>query len=155
MDIFNTILHYSHNILRWAVLLTGVWAMYLAFNGVNSKRTWESKDNKAGMLFVLFCHLQLLLGFILYFYLGKYTLFSDMATNMKDPEIRYWGMEHLLGNIIAIALIQYGRIASKKAVTDLAKHKKALIWFTVGLLILLVNIPWPWTKISAAIFPGM
>ena len=155
MDTTNMLLHYTHSILRWAVLLAGVWAIYLGFTGVNRKRIWESKDQNAGMWFVLFCHVQLVLGLVLYFYLGKQSLFSNMAEGMKDPETRYWGMEHLLGNIIAIALIQYGRIASKKAITDLAKHKKALIWFSVGILILLFNIPWPWSSISRSIFPGI
>lgn len=155
METFNVILHYSHNILRWGVLFAGIWAIYMAFTGVNGKRTWEVKDNKAGMWFVLFCHLQLLTGLILYFYLDKQALFSNMAEGMKDPETRYWGMEHLLGNIIAIALIQYGRIASKKAPVNLTKHRKALIWFSVGLIILLVNIPWPWKEIGRSLFPGM
>lgn len=155
METFNVILHYSHNILRWGVLFAGIWAIYMAFTGVSGKRTWESKDNKAGMWFVLFCHLQLLTGLILYFYLDKQALFSNMSEGMKDPETRYWGMEHLLGNIIAIALIQYGRIASKKAPVDLTKHRKALIWFSVGLIILLVNIPWPWKEIGRSLFPGM
>lgn len=155
MEIINVILHYAHNILRWPVLIMGFWAIYLAFTGVTGKRNWEIKDNKAGMWFVLFCHIQLLLGLILYIYLGKYSIFSNMAEGMKNAETRYWGMEHFMGNVIAIALIQYGRIASKKGLTDLAKHKKALIWFSVGMLILLLNIPWPWKEFGRSLFPGM
>ena len=156
MEQFNTILHYAHSILRWAVLLAGVWAIYLAITGVSRKRTWETKDNKAGMWFVLFCHLQLLIGLVLYFYLKQYSIFSNMGEGMKNPEMRYWGMEHFLGNIIAIAIIQYGRIASKKAVTELAKHRKALIWFSVGMAILLLNILWPWREfVGRSLFSGI
>jgi hypothetical protein len=74
---------------------------------------------------------------------------------MKNAETRYWGVEHLFGMVIAIALIQYGRIASKKAALDSTKHRKALIWFTIGLILILVNIPWPWKEIGRGLFPGM
>ncbi len=155
METFNILLHNLHNILRWALLLSGFWAVLLAYNGLSKKRNWETKDQKAGMWFILFCHLQLVIGLTLYIYLGQYSILSNMAEGMKDPEIRYWGMEHLLGMIIAVAVIQYGRIATKKEANDLAKHKKAAIWFTVGLLIMFANIPWPWSNISRAIFPGL
>ena len=152
---FNLILHYAHNILRWGVIIAGFWAIYLAFTGVNNKRAWQAKDNKAGMWFILFCHLQVVLGLILYIMLGQYSIFSNMSEGMKNPETRYWGIEHLLGMLIAVALIQYGRIASKKATVNMIKHKKALIWFSIGMIIILINIPWPWGGIGRAIFPGM
>ncbi|MFM9945683.1 MAG: hypothetical protein ACKVQB_10675 [Bacteroidia bacterium] len=155
MEYLNTGLHHLHNFLRWGVILAGLWAIYLAYTGVNKKRNWDAKDNKAGMWFILFCHLQLVIGFALYFYLGQYNLLS--GDGMKNAVNRYWGMEHLFGMVIGVALIQYGRIASKKATNDIIKHKKALIWFTVGLLIILINIPWPWRElgIGRGWFPGM
>lgn len=155
MDYLNIGLHHFHNVLRWAVLVGGVWAIYRAYTGVSGKRVWDAKDNKAGMWFVMFCHIQLLIGLILYFYLGQQAIFSNMAEGMKNAETRYWGVEHLFGMVIAIALIQYGRIASKKAALDSMKHRKALIWFTIGLLLILVNIPWPWKEIGRGLFPGM
>jgi len=150
-------INYLHNILRWALIIAGFWAIFLAFTGVSNKRAWEVKDNKSGMWFVLFCHIQLLIGLVLYFYKGFYSAFSNMGEAMKNPVSRYWSVEHLFGMVIAIALIQYGRIASKKASNDMAKHKKALIWFSIGMILILVNIPWPWKAegIARALFPGM
>jgi hypothetical protein len=155
MEYINIGLHHLHNFLRWAVLISGFWAIYLAYTGVSQKRIWDTKDNKAGMWFILFCHLQLVIGLILYFYLGQQSIFSNMSEGMKNPEVRYWGVEHLFGMVIAIALIQYGRIASKKAEDNLLKHRKALIWFTTGMILILVNIPWPWKEIGRSLFPGM
>ena len=151
----NIALHHIHNLLRWGVLIAGIWSIWLAYTGVSNKRNWEGKDNKAGMWFILFCHLQVLIGLVLYFYLGQNAIFSNMAEGMKNPETRFWGVEHIFGMIVAVALIQYGRIASKKAATDQLKHKKALIWFSVGLAIILLTIPWPWTEFGRALFPGM
>ena len=155
MDYVNTGLHHLHNVARWALLIAGIWAIYKAYTGVTGKRSWDASDNKAGMWFILFCHAQILVGLILYFYLGQQSIFSNMAEGMKDAETRYWGVEHLFGMIIAVALIQYGRIASKKATIDIVKHKKALIWYSIGLLLIIINIPWPWRAIGRSLFPGM
>jgi hypothetical protein len=151
----NSALLHTHNLLRWGVLIAGLLAIYLAYTGISNKRAWETKDNKAGMWFVLFCHLQLVLGLVLYFMMDKQSIFSNMAEGMKDPYTRYWGMEHLLGMIIAIAVVQFGRIASKKAGNDLLKHKKALIWYGVAMLLFVINIPWPWKTVARGLFPGM
>lgn len=155
MEYFNIGLHHLHNFLRWGVLISGLWAIYLAYSGMRSQRAWNKADNQSGKWFILFCHLQLLTGLILYFYLGQHSIFSNMAEGMKNAETRYWGVEHFLGMLIAVALIQYGRIASKKAVNDLLKFKKALIWYSVGILLIIFNIPWPWKEIGRSIFPGL
>jgi len=116
MEKLNIGIHHLHNVLRWAVLIAGVWAIYKAYIGVTKKRNWDQGDNKAGMWLILFCHLQLVLGFVLYFSIGYNSVFSNMADAMKDPERRFWGVEHIFGMIIAVGMIQYGRIASKKQV---------------------------------------
>jgi hypothetical protein len=52
--------------------------------------------------------------------------------------------------IFAIALIQIGRTLSKKAADAASKHKKAIIYFGIGLLLILSRIPW-----NKAMLPGM
>jgi hypothetical protein len=156
MEYLNIGLHHLHNVLRWAVLITGAIAIIRAYKGVSAKTPFEAKDNKAGLWFVMSCHTQLLIGLILYFYLGQQGIFSNMAEGMKNPEARYWGVEHFLGMLIAIILVQVGRTLSKKGANDLQKHKRSLIWYSIGLLIILLNIPWPWREtIGRGLFPGM
>ena len=155
MTYFETGIHHAHSILRWAVIIAGIISIYRAYTGMTGKRNWDSGDNKAGMWFVLFCHLQLLIGLIMYFYYGHQNAFENMKESMKDAETRYWSIEHFFGMFIAVALIQVGRILSKKAATDLLKHRKALIWYSIGMILILVNIPWPWKTIGRSIFPGL
>jgi hypothetical protein len=52
--------------------------------------------------------------------------------------------------LIAVILVQVGRSLSKKAVVSAAKHKKALIFFSIAMLLILSRIPW-----NKAMFPGM
>lgn len=51
--------------------------------------------------------------------------------------------------VIAIALITIGRIASKKAAADNDKFKKVLVYFSLGLIIMLAMIPWPFMESGA------
>ncbi|MCB9251228.1 MAG: hypothetical protein H6605_02070 [Flavobacteriales bacterium] len=155
MEYVNIGLHHMHNALRWAILISGFIAVYRAYSGFSGKKNWTNADQKAGLWFLLFCHLQLLVGLMLYFYMGYQNQLANMGETMKNHVLRYWSVEHLFGMLIAIALVQIGRIKTKKANPDHAKHKKALIWFGLGLILILINIPWPWGAIPRPIFPGM
>jgi hypothetical protein len=132
-----------HNLLRWGIIIFGIYAFLRAVIGLSGKREFSAADNKAGMYFTLFCHTQFLVGLILYLFVSRTTkeAFSDMGSAMKDTELRFWVMEHIFGMIVAITLVQIGRIKSKKATTDKAKHKKAAIFFGLGLLIILITMP--------------
>lgn len=94
-------------------------------------------------------HIQLLAGLILYLISDIVkTGLSDMGGAMKDPALRFWTVEHILGMVIAIALITLGRMGLKKADNDISKHKNIAIYFLIGLFILLISIPWPFSAIS-------
>jgi hypothetical protein len=61
---------------------------------------------------------------------------------MKDPAMRKILVEHPLTMIIAVLVIQMGRIKVKKAYSDADKHKRSLIYFGLGLVLVLSMIPW-------------
>lgn len=133
-----------HNLLRWAVLFFGVWAVVAALFAVISKREYKNSDNKAGLFFMISCDLQLLMGLILYF-TGMWfdRVKEGMAEVMKNPGERFFAVEHALMMIIAWMLVHVGRTMVKKADTDVQKHKRTLIYFGIALLIILAMIPWP------------
>ena len=145
-----------HNILRWAVLLFGVWAVVAALAAVISKRVYTSGDNKTSLFFMISCDVQLLIGLILYF-TGMWfeKVKSDMGAVMKDPAERYFAVEHALMMIIAWLLVHVGRSMVKRANTDTKKHKLTLIYFGIALIIILAMIPWPFRQpgIARQLFP--
>ncbi len=145
-----------HNILRWAVLLLGLWAVFTALTAVISKRNYSNADNKIGLFFMISCDIQLLLGLILYF-TGMWfeKVKSNMGAVMKDPAERYFAVEHALMMIIAWLLVHIGRSMVKRADTDAQKQKRTLIYFGIALLIILVMIPWPFRQpgIARQLFP--
>lgn len=145
-----------HNILRWAVLLFGLWAVLKALTGVFSKRNYTSSDNKVGLFFMISCDIQLLIGLILYFngmWFDK--IKAGMGAVMKNPFERYFAVEHALMMIIAWLLVHIGRSMVKRSDTDAQKHKRSLIYFGLAIVIILLMIPWPFKQpgIARQLFP--
>lgn len=143
---YSTILLF-HNLNRWAVLVFGLYAITKSILGLVKKREYSSQENMSHALFLGFCHLQLLLGFVLYMVSPKVdaALAQGFGAAMKDPYNRLIVLEHTLVNVIAIALVQIGRTLSKKATDSMVKHKKSLIFFSIALLLILSRIPWKYS----------
>lgn len=145
-----------HSILRWAVLLFGVWAVISAAGAVIAKRNYRNSDNRSSLFFMISCDIQLLLGMVLYF-TGMWfeKVKSGMGAVMKDPTERYFAVEHALMMIIAWLLVHVGRSMVKRAGTDAQKHKRTLVYFGIALVIILVMIPWPYKQpgIARQLFP--
>jgi len=141
-----SVLLFLHSLIRWGVLLGGLYAITKSFLGLMRKSEFSAAENRSHIIFVIFCHTQLLLGILLYFTSPViHEAFADFGAAMKDPRLRLYAMEHGLINIIAIGLIQTGRIVSKKAEDAGTKHKRAIIWFGIGLLLILSRIPWQYS----------
>ena len=137
-----------HSILRWAVILTALWAIGRAWAGMSGRRAWEPRDDAAGRWFVTSMDLQLLIGLILYGVLSPITAaaFADMGAAMKNPVWRFWVVEHITIMVIAVALAHIGRTRSRRAVEARSRHKTALIFYTLALALVLAAIPWAWMR---------
>ena len=138
-----------HNLMRWAVLLFGLWTLFSAISGVISKRNYTSGDSRSNFLFMLSCDIQLLLGLILYFVNSWFDRLKDLANNMKDANNRFFTMEHELLMIIAWILVHVGRVSVKRAITPAAKHKRTLIFFGLAIILILAAVPWPFREAIA------
>lgn len=137
---------FLHSWSRWLVLILAVIAIFKSLTGCLGKQSFSKQDNILGASFVGSMHLQLLLGLLLYFFLSPMGLNAIQEVGMKDvmksPLYRYWAVEHFVTMTLAVVLAQLGRIQSKKASTDLMKHKKAFIFYTIALVLVLSRVPW-------------
>lgn len=139
-----------HSILRWAIVLAGLWAVIRAFKGVSGKTPFTAADNKAGLFFMIFCDIQLLVGLLLYFVFSGKVGLSNMGETMKSPALRFFTVEHTLMAVIAIALVHIGKSKVKKATSDAQKHKLALIFYGIAFILILALIPWPFRQALGA-----
>jgi hypothetical protein len=139
----------THNITRWGVLLFGLYAITKSVLGLLHKREFTKQANISHAIFVGFCHLQLLLGITLYMVSPNVdaALGNGFGAAMKDSYSRLIVLEHITINIIAIALIQVGRTLSKRAKDAAVKYRKSLIFFSIGLLLILSRIPWQYSPL--------
>lgn len=135
---------FLHSWIRWFILIVGLLAIIFSLMGWTGKKPFTSRDNGISAAFMGLLHLNLLIGLVLYIFLSPYTqsAFNDFGAAMKNSELRFWAVEHILINIIAIAVAQVGRIKAKKAVSDIAKHKTTFIFYTIAFILLLSRIPW-------------
>ena len=134
-----------HSLLRWAILLAGIWAVLRAFMGVSGKSPFTATDKKAGLFFMIFFDLQLVAGLLLYFVTSPIvkTALADMKFAMKESTLRFYAVEHITMAVIAFVLVHIGYSKVKKATTAAQKHKTALIFFGIALLLVLLLTPWP------------
>ena len=132
-----------HSWSRWFVVIFGLIAVYRAYVGYSGRRPFLSADNGMSAAFSGFMWLQVIIGLGLYFGLSPYGLNAmKQAGAMKDPTTRFFGMEHVAVMILAAIVAQVGRVIVKKTADDTGKHKKALIYFGIALLLVLLMIPW-------------
>ena len=133
----------SHNGLRWIMLALLLFVIARSWSAYAGKKSFGKLDNATGGALVGISHLQLLLGFILYFGLSPITeaAFADFGAAMKDKNLRFYAVEHILTMIIAVGLIQAGRILSKKATDEAQKFKKMALFTTLALILIISRMP--------------
>jgi hypothetical protein len=132
-------LQHAHSFIAYAALILLIVASINAIIGLTSNKEFTAKDRKISLFGLIFTHIQLLIGIILYFASDKVQPFSIA---MKNPELRLYALEHPLINIIAVILITVGFSKHKKATTSNAKFKSIAVMYTIGLLLILSRIPW-------------
>ena len=128
-----------HSILAFAALGLLVLASINAIFGLTSKKLFTDKDLRLSLFTLIICHIQLLVGLILYF---VSPLGSAQLGNMKDAAMRLTSLEHPLINIIALALITIGWSKHKKEESNNGKFKKIAVFYTLGLILILSRLPW-------------
>lgn len=128
-----------HSILAYAALGLLLLASFNAIFGLTSKKLFKDKDLRLSLFTLIICHIQLLIGLVLYF---VSPLGADQLGNMKDAAMRLTSLEHPLINIIALALITIGWSKHKKEESNNGKFKKIAVFYTLGLLLILSRLPW-------------
>ncbi|MBT5438944.1 MAG: cytochrome B, partial [Flavobacteriales bacterium] len=118
---------HSHSGLRWLVLGLLIYAIY---NAAVNKTSYEKRDKMVNLFAMISLHIQLLLGLILYYTSGNVSFDSGW---MKNAVTRFYGMEHLLGMLLAIIVVTVGRKMAEKQEVVEHKNKKILVWYTIGL----------------------
>lgn len=129
----------SHSGFRYIVFVLLLIAVLQALISWLTNRPYTEGNRKVNLFTLISAHIQLLIGLGLYF-VSPYVKLDDMAGAMKEHDLRYWSVEHILMMVIAIVLITIGHSRSKKVLDSVAKHKTIAIFYTLAFLIIIVTI---------------
>ncbi|MEY4571022.1 MAG: hypothetical protein RLZ10_215 [Bacteroidota bacterium] len=136
----------THSGLRWIVLGLLIYALINAFT---KKDSYEKSDRLLNMFAMVSLHIQLVIGLILYFTSEKAKMIDGWMSNAIH---RFYGMEHILLMIIAIVIVTIGHGKAKRATENTKKHKTIALFYTIGLILILASIPWPFRNLGAGWF---
>ena len=117
----------AHSGLRYIVLALLVIAIFNAIANLKSNK-YEKKDKMINLFAMIFLHIQLLLGLVLYF------------TNTFADFFKY---EHAVLMLISVILITLGRRKAEKLAEPKHRHRMILRYYLLGLIIIFISIPWP------------
>jgi hypothetical protein len=143
-----------HNILRWIVLFLLLFTVIRALIGWFGKREWTQLDRRLGSFSAIGIDLQLLLGLVLYIFFSPFAL--EGITNfgfqfvMEQSDYRFFAIEHALFMILAVVFAHVGSLLPRRVEDSAAKYRRAAIWFTLALIVILLGMPW-----SRPLLPGL
>ncbi len=153
---FTGLLH-MHSLLRWVLVVLMVLALIEAFTGKSGNKPFEGKSRKVFLFTLIALHVQVLLGLAMYFMSDVVDAALASGEVMKNSSHRFWAVEHMVGMLLGATLITIGWSKAKKAIDDAAKFKKIALFYTLGFILIMATIPWPFREIFAgrSWFPGM
>jgi hypothetical protein len=132
-----------HSYWAFFVLFILVAAIFNAFIGRYTGKEFSTKDLRISLFGLIFSHIQLLIGLILYFVSPWFDQWAEIGIGvMKDTQTRLYLVEHPLINILAIFLITMGWSMHKRQSESSKKFLRIILFYSLGLLLLLSRIPW-------------
>lgn len=138
-----------HSINRYLVLISLLYAIVIAWNGLRSNKIFSESNNRARHLTATIAHIQLMLGLCLYFIspIVKFNVFEGPGNDIVS-EHTFFRYIHLVLMVISVIIITIGAAKAKRMDTNRLKFKTMLLWYSISLLIILIAVPWPFSPLA-------
>lgn len=134
-----------HSTLAIILLLALVIAIVITLVNYSGKKPY---NRKIALLGLVSAHLQFVVGIIIYF-VSPLGIQSFSGENMGNSLSRLYFLEHPLMMLIGIILITVGYTKAKRMVDAQKANKTVLIFYIIGLILILSRIPWSTWSIFA------
>lgn len=139
-----------HNALRWLLLFSLLGTLVSAFSGLINRRPYTKSDQTIRVVATSIAHTQLLVGFYLYaispiirYYWREKPSFSEAAA------FPFFAFIHIGLMLTAVVLITIGSSKAKRQIDARQQFSTTALYFTIGLLLILAAIPWPFSPLAA------
>jgi hypothetical protein len=144
-----TALLIAHSIIRWLVVVSLLIAIIRTYRALTTNAPFTATDNAIRHWTATFTHIQLMVGYALYFISPLIKAFyANKQQGLHNGTLTFFSVIHLLLMTTAIVIITIGSARAKRQSTDHAKHKTMLTWFTAGFAIIFIAIPWPFSPLT-------
>ncbi|WP_261387640.1 hypothetical protein [Chitinophaga pinensis] len=131
------------------VVVSLLFAIGRSLYGWISKRSFTAIDNTVRHLTATIAHIQLAIGYVLYFKSPLVTYFrSHYREAITQADYRFFGLLHVLLMTTGVIVITIGSSAAKRMDTDARKFRTMALLFLLGLLIIFIAIPWPFSPLA-------
>ena len=104
----------THSIVRWLVLLFGLYAITKSARGLLKNQDYTKQHNLSRILFVSVIHFQAFLGVVLYFSKGWFNNLGAAFADMGNQVTRFWAIEHMFGMIAAVVWFKWEAQKARK-----------------------------------------
>jgi hypothetical protein len=132
-----------HSWIRWIALVAMIGATLAVVRG--KVQGTQSIADRWGLFAMMALDIQLLLGLLLYLVVSPnmQEIRAHFGEAMKNPQLRFWAVEHLTAMLVAVVLVHVGRVLARKAKTPAAKRTRMLVCFGIATLAIFLGTPWP------------
>jgi mono/diheme cytochrome c family protein len=145
MDQLYALTLFAHSYLRWLVLALALWVSVQSFIGWRRATPWKQLHERFHALFSGVLRLQFVIGLGLYLFLSRLSraFFTDPGVAIKVREFRFFGLEHALMMLVAVAVAESGRGRSKRVDDPKRRQRTVFLTTSVALLLMVLAVPWP------------
>lgn len=145
----------AHNLTRWAVLVTAVWALAHAWRGYLSRGRWGRGARLPGLVFTTVLNLQFVLGLMLYFNSPFVRpVFTAPAYATSSTFAAVFTLLHPVAMTAAAVLAQVAYSAAKRAADDRRRYRAAAVGYGVAVALVLAAVPWPFLPYGRPLLPA-
>ncbi|MDB3901270.1 hypothetical protein N9326_02040 [Flavobacteriaceae bacterium] len=140
-------------IFEWILQLHSLWAILTMtiifytvlrffFSALQTK-IFKLLDLRIALFTLIFCHIQFVIGIILYFLSPKFKWwYNGFEEILKNDEYFFYLVKHPLLNIFSILSITIGWSLFKKAKTNQKRFIRIGIFYLIGFLLILLATPY-------------
>ena len=134
-----------HSYLRWIIVVFALIVLARSVQGWLAARPWSSNDERPYQILIACVDTQFVLGLALYLGLSPFVrvFWANVSVGMKNPSLRFFGLEHVFSMVIALAVLHVGRARSKRVLDVSQRHRRVWTSLLAAFLLILVAIPWP------------
>ncbi len=139
-----------HSWTRYAVVASLLYTTVRSLYGWRARTRYTHTDNTTRQFTVAAVHIQVVIGFVVYFCSPLLDYFrSDIKAGLDIPDLRFFGVLHLACMLVASVVLTIGGAKARRASGDTQRFRTVALYFLAAAIIILLAVPWPFSPFAA------